>query len=162
MASSEHESRAISDASDLSHPILRKLFIYWDGKRGQQAYPRRADVDPIEIPMLLPYVILVDAVADSADFIFRVAGTMVTEASGMELTGKRLRLLPLSPIGTIVAEFSQVIESAEPRYSAGPLTNPLDQYDRVERLLLPLTKTGEKVEQILGGVVFHSASNRSF
>lgn len=162
MASSEHESRAISNASELNHPILRKLYIYWDDKRGQQPYPRRADVDPVEIPMLLPYVILVDAVADSEDFVFRVAGTMVTEASGMELTGKRLRLLPLSPIGTIVAEFTQVIESAKPRYSAGPLTNPLDRYDRVERLLLPLAKAGAKVEQILGGVIFHSASSRSY
>lgn len=159
--SGELETRAVASAAGLDDPVLRKLYDYWDGKRGDRPFPRRADIDPVDIPALLPHLILVDVVPEPPDFVFRVAGTLVTEATGMELTGKRLRLLPLSPIGAIVAEFSRVIDSAEPRYSAGPLSNPLDRYNRVERLLLPLARDSEKVEQILGAVIFHNTPGQS-
>jgi hypothetical protein len=42
----------------LSHH--RDLYAYWFSKRGSRSMPARGDVNPVDIPLLLPYLILVE------------------------------------------------------------------------------------------------------
>ena len=39
---------------------LEKLWIYWQSKLNGREMPSRADLDPVEIPELLPYVALIE------------------------------------------------------------------------------------------------------
>ena len=46
------------------HSYLVEFLEYWRGKCDGRAMPARADIDPLEIPRLLPYVYLVDVLDD--------------------------------------------------------------------------------------------------
>ena len=44
-------------SSELPDAYLRKGLAYWQGKCGARRMPRRGDIDPVEMPDLLPYVL---------------------------------------------------------------------------------------------------------
>ena len=54
--------------SELSAPRLRQAFAYWRGKLAGRAMPARRDIDPVDVPTLLPYVMLVDVLPAPLDF----------------------------------------------------------------------------------------------
>ena len=48
--------------------------------------PSRRDLDPCEIPQLLPYLILVDVFSDPPDFRYRLIGTQIVAQSRRDFT----------------------------------------------------------------------------
>jgi hypothetical protein len=54
---------------------------------GSKSMPRRRDIDPSEIPRLLPYVQLVETTEDGG-FRYRLIGTGLVEAFGHDYTGQ--------------------------------------------------------------------------
>ena len=69
---------------------LRALFGYWREKRGDGTMPARADLDPLEIPTLLPIVGLVDVLDGGARFRYRLVGTEIVDVDGHDATGRFL------------------------------------------------------------------------
>ncbi len=69
-----------------SDPILGPAYEYWRSKCGARAMPRRRDIDPTEIPRLLPNLQIVEIVGTRIRY--RLAGTAIVEAYGEELAGK--------------------------------------------------------------------------
>src|ERR1043165_4094437 len=68
---------------------LQPIYAYWAAKRGDRPMPRRADLDPSEIPArLLPGITLVDVVADPRRYVYRLVGTMEVEVRGYDPTGR--------------------------------------------------------------------------
>lgn len=47
-----------SKVEDVPSPRVRRLYEYWMQKKGERPMPARADLDPTEIPDLLPYIIM--------------------------------------------------------------------------------------------------------
>jgi len=70
-----------------SDQILGSTFDYWEAKRGARAMPRRCDIDPTEIPLLLPNLQITELLAGGR-IRYRLAGTAIVNAYGAELTGK--------------------------------------------------------------------------
>lgn len=68
---------------------LQQLAGYWCGKRQDGAVPARAAIDPLEIPALLPNIMLLDRVGlpDDERYRFRLCGTDIAGFVGRELTG---------------------------------------------------------------------------
>jgi hypothetical protein len=58
---------------ELPDAHLRKALAYWLRKCGERHMPRRADIDPVEMPELLPYVRLADVVAPG-QYRYRLVG----------------------------------------------------------------------------------------
>jgi hypothetical protein len=54
--------------SELSAPRLRQAFAYWRGKLAGRAMPARRDIDPVDVPTLLSYVMLADVLPAPLDF----------------------------------------------------------------------------------------------
>jgi hypothetical protein len=75
----------------LRHSKLQQLYAYWDGKRAGRAMPRRSDIDPLEIKNLLPLILIVERVGLRA-FRYRLVGTSIVDASGVEITGTLERI----------------------------------------------------------------------
>jgi hypothetical protein len=75
------------DEKARSHPKLHRLSAYWSGKCRGGRLPARADIDPVEIPDILPYVVLWDVVDGGRDFRIRLAGTRFEAAHGRSLRG---------------------------------------------------------------------------
>src|SRR5579859_7193622 len=67
--------------------VLSEFWRYWDRKRGERISARWRDIDPCEIPRLLPHLQIVERVAPSGRYRFRLTGTAIVEAYGRELTG---------------------------------------------------------------------------
>ncbi|MDA1097511.1 MAG: PAS domain-containing protein [Proteobacteria bacterium] len=65
------------------------LAAAWAGWRGDKILPRRSNVRLADITGSLPWIALVDVFSET-EIIFRLAGTMIREIMGVELTGRNL------------------------------------------------------------------------
>lgn len=140
---------AIADAR------LRALFGYWREKRGDRAMPARDDLDPLEIPTLLPIVGLVDVLDDGARFRYRLIGTEIVDVAGHDPTGRFLdEVLPDSGYAEyLIGLFREVARERRPLYGESDFRGPGRIEHRVRRLLMPLSRDGRAVDMIFGGQV---------
>jgi hypothetical protein len=70
----------------VTDPRLERAYLYWLDKTAGRLIPSRADIDPIEIPKLLPDVILVERLGDGC--WYRLIGTENARARGINATGR--------------------------------------------------------------------------
>src|SRR5574338_363217 len=100
------------------HDVLKQLEAYWQAKKGARRAPARADLDPIDIPVLMPHLLLLDVEAGSCRIRFRLMGTAVANGLGRDLTGRYLEELPLNKTQrAMYAEYQRVAPPAEPACS---------------------------------------------
>ena len=74
---------AITDAR------LQDALDYWRLKSAGKPMPRRSDIDPLDIPKLLPHVMVVEALP-SGRYRYRLIGTENADAQGVYATGRYL------------------------------------------------------------------------
>jgi hypothetical protein len=135
---------------------LQRLYRYWEGLRRGRAMPRRADIDPIEIPGLLPYVFLYAVTPAAGDFTIRLAGEEVMRAMGRNPVGQPAGST-MTPRGAemIVKILRAVAAERAPKFRTGKAYwSPCQDYRKFEGCFLPLSSDGETVDFILGGVKF--------
>lgn len=143
----------------IDDPILTALFDYWLDKRSDRCCPARVDIDPVDIPALLPHVVLVDLLESGRKIRFRLVGTRV--AFGKDPTGRFLH--EAAPEGLyghhISALYGQAARLAEPLYSEFAYS-----FDRaggpqlIKRLFLPLSEDGITPTMLLVGQIAVSTS----
>lgn len=136
---------------DLDHPLLRELYGYWTNKRAGRPSPERADIDPTEIPRLLPHLILIDVRREPLDLVYRLVGTEVVSADGMELTGRRVRDLPIDEAERLFDAHAEVATDAVPRIVRGARRSRNGALRKYERLVLPLAGAAEVPNMLLCG-----------
>lgn len=74
-----------------AHGDLRDFLAYWQSKCRDGQLPLRADIDPIDIPKLLPNVLLIDVIGQPAhDFVYRLLGTTIVDIDGVDFKGSLL------------------------------------------------------------------------
>jgi len=142
-----------------SNPILEAALAYWRRLRHGGSLPRRRDIDPSEIPRLLPHLQLIEVVEGGARFRYRLVGTALVTAFGKEYTGKCLdelfggdRLAHASHVyATVCAQRRAVF--LRNRYST---TRNIDLM--ASRLYMPLSDDGASVNVIFGALTFEWGS----
>ncbi len=134
---------------------LRALFDYWREKRGDGAMPARADLDPLEIPTLLPIIGLVDVLDGGARFRYRLIGTEIVDVDGYDPTGRFLdEVLPDSGYADyLIGMFREVTRERRPLYGESDFRGQGPIERRVRRLFMPLSRDGRSVDMIFGGQV---------
>ena len=133
---------------------LQALFDYWQRKRNGRVAPARADIVPTEIRPLLPRIFIVEIVGSPPRFRFRLAGTLVVDRFGEEITGRFLDELDLDAFNReIVADYVKTADTRAPLCSRWSYTKHDGTPLRYERLLLPLSSDGKTVDMLLGGAV---------
>jgi hypothetical protein len=141
-----------SPVPELSHPSVRRLFDYWRGKGGADRLPGRQDVDPLDIPDLLPHVTIFDVERGAAGLRFRIRllGTATVELLGSDCTGHYLdeQMLP-EDAARIIASYRLVVEERRPHFWRSYLLTPGREHIHYERLLLPLARDGRTVDMLL-------------
>lgn len=148
---------------DIDHADLRRLHRYWLSKRGARAHPARADIDPTEIPALLPFLMLVDVLDQGRKFRFRLVGTAV--ARGRDPTGRFLH--EAAPKGLyghhIRALYDQAAELALPYYSEYHYDSPERGGPRsIRRLFLPLSEPDGGLNMLLIGQIAESPADMQY
>ena len=147
---------------------LEEALVYWRGKAAG-GLPRRANIDPAEIPKLLPDLMLVD-VLPSGRYRYRLIGTENSEAHGLNATGRFLdEVLPGPEYKAhVLALYDECVRARRPLYSESLFISPRQR--RPERhtkvLFLPLAEDGETVNMVLVVQVFlyidETTRNRHF
>ena len=127
-------------SQSLKHDSTRKLFDYWNRRRGRRRAAARSDIDPTDIRDALP-----DAFMLSADFTdeirFRLAGTQVCALFGRELKGESFKSIwSNTSRNQVDAILTSVIDEDEVLV-AGVLGRTEDGAEvELELLLLPLAR----------------------
>lgn len=147
--------RPLADLTALP-PMLAALHAWWERKRREEErLPRRGDVNPAEIPRLLPHIALLDILRDPLDYRYRLIGTRLVEMMGGERTGKRMREVMNPPAieGTVML-MTRLIETREPLAFSGRLFWLQKEYLGFHALVLPLSSGGEEIDMALMGLEF--------
>jgi hypothetical protein len=145
----------------LRFPPLQSLLEYWLSKRAGAPMPLRTAIDPLDIPLLLPHLMLTEPVESGADFRYRLVGTAVVEAAGIDFTGRRQSelLAPGAYRDYVLGLSRAVMEERRPLYSESSY-RALRLSDRwTARLMLPLASATGGVGYILTGQVFGTRSD---
>ena len=144
-------------SSELPDAYLRKALAYWQRKRGERNMPRRADIDPIEMPDLLPYIRLVDVEAPG-QYRYRVVGTEVEQMhGGLKFNGRLVHeALPPSLAIHVVPVYDECVRARRPVFLENRVLAP--DKERVARhsrvVYLPLSENGQTVSMVLVVQVF--------
>jgi hypothetical protein len=136
---------------------LRALARYWVEKSAGLAMPFRRQIEPVEIPGILPIVLLADITQAGARM--RLLGSEATSAYGSETRGCSIADIRF---GEFTAQwqdaFSRVIRSASPVFAAGTYRRG-HELCGVETVLMPLTEDSLSVSQIFGGLLIRPVVN---
>lgn len=136
----------------IGDPGLRALYDYWHGRRPGPRLPGRQHLDPLDIPTLLPNVMLVD-VGEGDDLRFRLVGTALVGWFGRDTTG-----LPLKTVYAekdwepILQDYRYAIRERRPCLRRSAIARSSGRAQSYQRLLLPLARDGETVDMLLAGV----------
>lgn len=146
------------DADQRLHAVLS----YWSGKRGARSMPSRRDIDPLELgPVVLPHLMLVD-IETGPRFRYRLFGTAVSEAFGMDATGQYIDAVMVGQYKDfLLGLYSDLLTMKKPVYSTSIYGTKLDTKMWTQRLILPLSSNGDQVDMALACQVFlHGSRSR--
>lgn len=141
---------------EITDPILSDLYGYWSGLRKDGAIPSRSDLDPTEIPHLLPYVILAECYDNGRRIKFRLTGSDIAFTRGSDLTGRYLHERgPMTPYLEHLSEIYRIgAISEEGVYSSFSYGYTADSGPKqVNRIFLPMTGTADIPSMLLVGQV---------
>ncbi len=144
-----------------SDPRLGRLYAYWRSKRTEGGPPRRRDLDPIEIPDLLPILHLIDVLWEPLRFRHRLVGTEVVRYMARDVTG---RMVDESLYGPATDEIFDSLAMLVAECRPYRRQSRLDWHDRhwlaMESVELPLMGDAGEVVMILRGSSFTPLANR--
>lgn len=149
--------------SGIEEQPLREFYAYWSRCRGTRAIPRRKDIDPVDIPHLLPSIMLLDVHPGQQEgdyrFWFRLVGTAICDIAGMDLTGHWLNELfyPGPYVSYLVGLNREVVTLGRPTYSRTVLMLGGGVHRRTtSRVICPLGEDPGQVTMIVACQVFDS------
>jgi hypothetical protein len=145
------ESNLINELADVVQSSrLRALIRYWLEKRAGRRMPSRAEVDPVEIPRLLPIALVADVRTEPARI--RLVGSEATLLYGAEMRGRTIDAFDFGGFTKTWAEtFALVARSGVPAAANGSYSLDVRSL-AIEVVLLPLADKGTGTELILGGL----------
>lgn len=80
----------ILSLADIVSPVVHTALDYWRSKCSGERLPSRRDIDPVEIPRLLPHILLSEIWQEPFLVRYRLAGTALSELYGFDYTGSYL------------------------------------------------------------------------
>ena len=140
-------------------PRLQRLYDYWRSKCQGDCLPARADIDPVDIPELLPGMILVDVETRSGTrrYRFRLLGTEFVAAVGEDLTGKWLdEIGPSGNTDPVIATYDEAVATKRPHYWESILHVEGRDHVRYQRLVCPLASDGQTVDMLVAVFQFET------
>jgi hypothetical protein len=137
----------------MANDVIAQARSYWERIRGERRMPRRGDLDPVEIPRLLPFVMLVDVLAEPLDFRFRLIGSAVQAIIAQNYVGRRFSELPHMVRGNMVwAEYEAVVSHHQPVATIVDYIGSDRFVQCVRHCLMPLSNDDRAVNMIFAAV----------
>ena len=135
-------------------PKIRALYEYRNAKRGNSSYPKRADLDPLEIPKLIEHLSLVEIRSTDPRFVYRLVGTSVARALRHDPTGRPVgENARLSEREAVLARYNFVADNGCLIFHSAVLQEQTNDFTTVQRLMLPLGPPAGPPNMILSLVI---------
>lgn len=138
--------------------VVELGYAYWRSKIIGGRLPSRAQIDPADIPRLLPHVMLLDVLREPDwDFRYRLVGTRVVEHLFRDYTGSRFSEIEHQRApNKVFQNCRRVAESGRPLLANTEYVGPHQGFRRAEDVMLPLAEDGATVDTILFFVQYMS------
>jgi hypothetical protein len=132
-------------------PRIKAMYAYWLSRCRAGAVPRRADIDPLDMPPdFLPFITIVEVVSDERRYVYRLVGTKDVELRGQDPTGKSVIGAYFGPSPeSALACYDATVATGRPVYDDEPFVTPNGRYRDDENLFLPLSDDGHTINRII-------------
>lgn len=131
---------------------VHRLLGYWNQIRGERHMPRRQDIDPTIIWPLLKNIMMTEWHRDPDRLYYRISGTEVVAALGIELRGKWVS--EVYPDGEDVERtlklYRRVVDARAPVLGRTDGTHMRLGTKSYEWVICPLSEDGEQVTHFIG------------
>jgi hypothetical protein len=128
------------------------LYRYWLGKRGIHPIPARRDIDPGDIPALLPHIMIIDKV--DGQLRWRLVGTGAVRQVGRDPTGSLVGSNSTPETAAAArAVYERVFTTAYPILAVGEFKVMSGAIIKISQLILPLSDDGANVNMAISTIV---------
>ena len=129
---------------------VKAMYGYWKSKCRDGRPPRRADIDPLDFPRLLPFITLVEAVPDERRYVYRLVGTHEVEMRGNDPTGKAVKdAFYAESADHTISFLDHVARTHAPALYRGTYQPTSTRTQTEDTIFLPLSHDGAAVNMIL-------------
>jgi hypothetical protein len=146
----------LATSANLIAPALKTLFAYWAAKCAGRFAPTREDIDPKDIPAILPNIHMHDVLDAGKAFRVRLLGTQIVAAVGEDQTQRTFTETDDDLLGARMFVVQRaVMEQRRPIRSTARHTaaRHLD-FLSAESLCMPLSQDGVSVDKLLACTIF--------
>jgi hypothetical protein len=155
------QAQRLLRTDDMVHAEIRQLHDYWERLRAGDGVPYRSDVDPRDMECNARNLFVVEETGDRV-YRFRLAGSALLEAFGMELRGMPPRaVMEGRSRESLSALIGEVLDEPGVGYLRLSPVGGSCSDGLWEMLLLPLRTDLGRIERILGGLHPVSGSPRA-
>ena len=150
----------LQGAPAIEDPRLAGLFAYWLARRRDRPMPEFGDIDPIDIPNLLPFLWIHDHDPATDRFRCRLMGEAARSAYDAKVTGRDVEDIISSAAYPVVAErYRAVLSIPAVGHGIGRIYgHTIGRVGDGERLYLPLGDDQGRSRMILGATVYKLTS----
>ena len=148
--------RMASFVEQIRRPMLRRLYAYWDERRGYRPFPARSDIDPLDMSFALGNISLVDVLYEPVRFRYRLHGSIIAERIGIDMTGRFVDDIAEPGRRSFVEEnFRTVVDTRAPLARRGHRV--LDRRPwNFDSIILPMGTEDGTIDMLLLGVEYHN------
>lgn len=144
---------------DIDHPTvihdqrLLGLFQFWRGKLNGRRMPASKEFDRADLARWDANLMMIDVPGDIADFRIRWLGSEVAAMFGTSRTGSGIEAMTSEgERSSVLPQYRVVIDTGVPAYYATEVELSQRGVIAQQKLILPLSSDGRKVDAVLAGI----------
>ena len=138
----------VKNCRAMIHPELRALHRYWESIRAGRSTPLRSDIDPREMGCDARNLFILENLG-RGNIRFRLAGTAIVDAFGMELRGMNARaIMTAASRESFTALIAETLEDPGTGYARLATAGPEPQAWEIS--LLPLRSDFGQIDRVIG------------
>jgi hypothetical protein len=146
----EAELSVWRDPAQCKSELVRAMHDWWCSKGGPDRIPDRSQVDPLELTALLPNVLISEVERNPFRIKYRLVGTLVSEVTGMNITGCYLdELLSADPDQPWIEHYRTVYSTRRPLFGSTTVATAYNGTLSYEFGIFPLRRGGGDIEQFI-------------
>jgi hypothetical protein len=141
------DPRLYTSPDEVKSQRIRWARDYWQSKRTDGQLPLRSQIDPIEMPRLLPYLMLIEVI--DGRIRYRLVGTQVVANAGYDFTGRHLDELKFANRDFYLGCYGAMLRTCTPTFGMDNWVYPDGRSGIAEFAMLPLSIDGQSVSHFL-------------